>query len=97
MAKARIKERQVPAEDCNHVTISEHKQNDHIEAVRDIISTLPAGIKEVILLRFYNQMSYQEIAKLLGISQQAVNGRLRRAKKIIVNKLHHHDIAEVDL
>jgi RNA polymerase sigma factor (sigma-70 family) len=97
MAKARIKERQVPVRDGNPVTISEHKQNDHIKVVRDIVSALPAKLKEVIFLRFYNQMSYQEIAKLLGISQQAVNGRLRRAKKIIVKKLNRLTSIEVDL
>lgn len=97
MAKARIRERQIPVRDGNPATISEHKQKDHIELIRNIISALPAGMKEVIFLRFYNQMSYQEIAQLSGISQQAVNGRLRRAKKIIAEELHHQDIAEVDL
>jgi len=97
MAKARIKERQVMIRGDNPVAISEHKQKDHIEAVRDIISTLPAKMKEVIFLRFYNQMSYQDIAKLLGISQQAVNGRLRRAKKLIVKKLNRLTPIEVDL
>jgi DNA-directed RNA polymerase specialized sigma24 family protein len=42
-------------------------------------------------------MSYQEIAHLLGISQQAVNGRIRRAKKTIAKELHHHGFAKVDL
>ena len=42
-------------------------------------------------------MSYQEISTLLGISQQAVNGRIRRAKKIIAKELHHQDFSEVDL
>ena len=97
MAKARIKERQVPVRDCNPHTIDEHKQKGHIEVVRHIISGLPARMKEVIFLRFYNQMSYQEISKLLGISQEAVNGRLRRAKKLIVKKLGRHTSIEVDL
>jgi len=97
MAKVRIKERQILVRDCNPVTIDETKQKDHIEAIRDIISALPANLKEVIFLRFYNQMSYQEIAKLLGISRQAVNGRLRRAKKLIVKKLDWLTSIEVDL
>jgi RNA polymerase sigma-70 factor (ECF subfamily) len=97
MAKVRIKERQILTGDCNPVTIDGSKQKDHIELIKDIVSALPARLKEVIFLRFYNQMSYQEIANLLGISQQAVNGRLRRAKKIIAKELNRRDIAEVDL
>jgi RNA polymerase sigma-70 factor (ECF subfamily) len=97
MAKARIKERHVPVRNGNPATISEHKQKDYIELISNVVSTLPSKMKEVIFLRFYNQMSYQEIAKLSGISQQAVNGRIRRAKKIIAKELHHQDIAEVDL
>ncbi len=97
MAKARIKERQISAGNNNPATMSEHKQKERIEIIRNIISSLPAGMKEVIFLRFYNQISYQDIAKLLGISQQAVNGRLRRAKKLIVKKLNRLTSIEVDL
>jgi len=37
----------------------------------------------VIFLRFYNEMSYEQMAKVLGATQQAIDGRLRRAKKQI--------------
>jgi DNA-directed RNA polymerase specialized sigma24 family protein len=42
-------------------------------------------------------MSYQQISDILGISQEAVNGRLRRAKKLIAKKLFRKGNAEVNL
>jgi RNA polymerase sigma factor (sigma-70 family) len=88
IAKARIKERQIPIQDCDSVTTDEQKQDEHVKVVRKIISGLPVKLKEVIFLRYYNQMSYQQISNMLGISQEAVNGRLRRAKKLIVKNFN---------
>ena len=97
MVKARIKERQVPIRDCEPVTIDEQMHGERVEVLRNIIAELPVKLKEVIFLRFYNQMNYQEIGKLLGISQEAVNGRLRRAKKRIIRELGRQTSIEVDL
>ena len=97
MAKARKKETFLPTADCDLVSKEQKEQDDHVEAVKNIIAGLPVKAKEIIYLRFYNQMSYHQISNLLGISQQAVNGRIRRAKKIIAKELHHQDFAEVDL
>jgi len=38
-------------------------------------------------LKFYNGMTYEKISQVLGISSQAINGRLRRAKKMIAKRL----------
>jgi RNA polymerase sigma-70 factor (ECF subfamily) len=97
MAKARKKEALISTDDCDLVPKEHNKQDDHVEAVKKIIAELPVKVREIINLRFYNQMSYQEIGNLLGISQQAVNGRLRRAKKMVAKELHRQGIAEVDL
>lgn len=97
MAKAKKKEALISTKDCDSIPKEQNEQDDHVEAVKKIIAELPVKVREIIYLRFYNQMSYQEIGNLLGISQQAVNGRIRRAKKIIAKELHHQGFAEVDL
>ena len=97
MAKARKRERLIPTEDCESFTSEDNKQDSHDELVRSIIARLPDKMREVIYLRYYNKMSYQEISKLLGISQEAVNGRLRRAKKIIAKELVRRASVEVNL
>jgi RNA polymerase sigma-70 factor (ECF subfamily) len=50
-----------------------------IEAVQQ----LPQHLREVIYLRFYNEMSYEQMSKVIGSTQQSIDGRLRRAKKKI--------------
>ena len=54
------------------------------EAILDqALQQLPQHLREVIFLRFYNEMSYEQMAKVLGATQQVIDGRLRRAKKKI--------------
>ena len=59
-------------------------QEDEREAIlNQAIQQLPQHLREVIFLRFYNEMSYEQMAKILGATQQVIDGRLRRAKKKI--------------
>ena len=65
--------------------------------VREALGKLPAEAKEVIYLRFYDGLSYDRISAVLGISEQAINGRLRRAKKRLAQYLRRSGFDEVDL
>ncbi|MHC4345629.1 MAG: RNA polymerase sigma factor [Planctomycetota bacterium] len=76
---------------------AESKGNDAAQAVREAIGRLSASDREVIFLRFYDGMTYESISAVLGISTQAINGRLRRAKKKIAGHLRRAGFAEVDL
>jgi len=73
------------------------QQNDAAEAVREAIGRLSASNREVIFLRFYDGMTYEAISAVLGLSRQAINGRLRRAKKKIAEHLRRTGFAEVEL
>jgi len=66
-----------------------------VEAVRAAVNRLPRRQKEIIFLRYYDEMSYEKISAVLGISQQAVNGRLRRAKTKIAFYLRQNGFKEV--
>jgi len=50
------------------------------EQVRAAIEQLPVEFREVILLREYEELSYQEIARLLGCPTGTVMSRLGRAR-----------------
>jgi RNA polymerase sigma-70 factor (ECF subfamily) len=65
--------------------------------VREALNQLPGEAKEVIYLRFYDGLSYHRISAVLGISEQAINGRLRRAKKRLAQYLRRSGFDEVDL
>ena len=66
-------------------TEKENQKDDHTEAVRRALWKLRAAEREPIVLRYYDDMAYEQIASVLGISQQAVHGRLTRAKRKIKN------------
>ena len=97
MAKARRRNKLFPIENCDSASNDEDKEDNNVEVVRRIISELPVKIREVIYLRYYDKMSYQQLSDILGISQEAVNGRLRRAKKLIAKKLLQKGSVEVKL
>lgn len=54
--------------------------NDQIKAdVRRIIDALPEPQKEVLVMRYYNDMSFKEIAETTGVSINTALGRMRYA------------------
>lgn len=67
------------------------------EAVKAALSQLPSDAREVVFLRFYDGLSYDQISAVLGISEQAINGRLRRAKRQLAEHLRRCGFDEVDL
>ena len=76
---------------------AESQENDLTDAVKKALGELSASAREVIFLRYYDGMSYERISAVLGISEQAINGRLRRAKKKIANYLRRNGVDEVKL
>ena len=57
----------------------EHQEND---AVRTLIEELPGHIREVLVLRDVQDLSYREIADLLDVPIGTVMSRLARARKL---------------
>jgi len=49
----------------------------------EAVQRLPQHLREVIFLKYYNETSYEQMAKVLGVTKQSIDGRLRRAKKKI--------------
>ena len=52
--------------------------------------------REVIMLRYYDAMTYRQMAELLGISTDAVHGRIVRAKRKIKRFLKQKGFSEDD-
>jgi RNA polymerase sigma-70 factor (ECF subfamily) len=66
-------------------------------AVKEALNRLSSEAREVIFLRFYDGLSYERISAVLGISEQAINGRLRRAKRKLAEYLRRDGFGEVNL
>jgi RNA polymerase sigma-70 factor (ECF subfamily) len=54
---------------------------DRLSELRRQVGRLPESLREVVLLFYFHEMSYAEMAELLGITEAAVNQRLNRARQ----------------
>ena len=59
------------------------------EAVRAALDDLAPEIRLTVLLRYFEEMSYEEIAVILQCSQGTVASRLNRSLKTLARKLAH--------
>jgi RNA polymerase sigma-70 factor (ECF subfamily) len=50
------------------------------ESVNDCLNLLPTEKRQLLWFRYWQDLSYAEISKLMGISERAVEGQLYRAK-----------------
>ncbi len=57
--------------------------NAAVDAIQQAIAQLPAEAKEIVHLHYFTELSYAQISQVLGLSSQAINGRLRRARQAI--------------
>ncbi|MBN1488427.1 MAG: RNA polymerase sigma factor [Phycisphaerae bacterium] len=64
-------------------------------SVRRALGRLPASARELIVLRYYDNLSYDQISSVLGISRSAINGRLNRAKKKLARAMKREGVLEL--
>ena len=65
--------------------LSQHQANDQM--VRQAMQELPAEFREIIILRELEEMSYKEIASIIGIPIGTVMSRLARAHQRLKQRL----------
>jgi len=73
-----------------------YNQEYRFDVVHRALWQLRAAERELIVLRYYDNLPYERIAKVLDISVQAVNGRLIRAKRKIAEYLKRNGCTEDD-
>jgi RNA polymerase sigma-70 factor (ECF subfamily) len=69
----------------NADSILEKKDTERI--VQEAINSLPDQQRIAILLHRYEDLSYEEIAKIMGVTVASVDSRLHRAKQTLAKKL----------
>lgn len=69
-------------------SLVEKQSQDQIdETVRSVVASLPEKLRVCIVLRYVEDLSYEEIASVLGIPAGTVAARLSRAHKMLAVKL----------
>ena len=94
MAGAMAREKHAETVDCSGASDPPGQEDDTVAAVREIILRLEPTMRDVVYLKYYGQMSYGRIAQMLGVSEEAVNGRLRRARGRIRQELQRRESTE---
>ena len=62
------------------------------EDVRDMIDLLPDNQREVVVMRYYRDMSFKEIAEATGVSINTSLGRMRYAMINLRRMAQHRDL-----
>ena len=80
-----VRQDQVKPKALNSLSLSEATREDEMidsqtrEGIRHMLDYLPAPQREVIIMRFYDDLSFKEIAQLTGVSINTALGRMRYA------------------
>jgi RNA polymerase sigma-70 factor (ECF subfamily) len=62
---------------------SDLARREEIEMLRRAIALLPVDARELIVLRFIEEMPYADIAKTIGSTEAALRGKVFRALKLL--------------
>ncbi len=64
------------------------------DVVQDAIMTLPPGDRQVLALRHFQDLSYLEMADVLGVPEKTVKSRLYSARQRLGDELRRRGITE---
>lgn len=62
-------------------------EQDQIEIIKKEIKNLPYDYQEILILKFFEDKSYEEISDILKISTSSVGVKINRAKKLLKQKI----------
>ena len=61
--------------------------SQHSRELNQVLDNMSARYREVIILRFFNELSYEEIAEKLNIPIGTVKTLIHRAREILISKI----------
>lgn len=64
-----------------HVAVAQRKRS--IEFVARAVDSLPEAFREVIVLRYWEKLRYEEIAMRLGVAEGTIKSRMARADRLL--------------
>jgi RNA polymerase sigma-70 factor (ECF subfamily) len=60
---------------------------DEVRRLLSEVEALPEDYREVLMLYYYQDVTYQDVARLLGVSAATVNARLTKARAMLRERL----------
>ena len=74
-------------------TRSDFEKREDADMLRSALSMLPVEARELIVLRFMEEMSYADIAKTVGGSEASLRGKVFRSLKLLRDALEQRGVA----
>jgi RNA polymerase sigma-70 factor (ECF subfamily) len=62
---------------------AEDDNEDDLNRLRAEVATLPESYREVLLLYYHQDVTYRDLADMLGVSSATINARLTRARNLL--------------
>ena len=63
------------------------EQADELRHLMSVVEELPDEFREVLMLYYYQDATYQDLAELLGVSSATINARLTKARAMLRERL----------
>jgi len=60
---------------------------DELQQLMGEVESLPEEYRKVVMLYYYQDMTYRELAQLLGVSAATINARLTKARTLLRERL----------
>ncbi len=64
---------------------------ERAQELRALLRTLPAQSRELLLMRYWDELSYREMGEATGLPESAVKSRLHRARHQLARIAEHYD------
>ena len=75
---------EIPENEINKMQVSEF---DNAILIKELVHHLPKELEEVIILRFYQELNYSDIAKILKTSNSSAKYRVKKAIGLLRDEL----------
>jgi RNA polymerase sigma-70 factor (ECF subfamily) len=91
--RRKSKQTEVPMDEMNDLhadiqnPIHSLSQQERDSFIQTVIASLPQVLREVILLREFEEMNYEEISTIVGCPIGTVKSRIAKAREILKQKL----------
>lgn len=68
-------------------------EREERDAVQRALLRLPPAYREVAVLRYWNDLSYEEICQVTGLPESTIKTRLHRARRMLADALRAEGVA----
>ena len=70
------------------IDAQESRDQENLERIKEEVKKLPPDYQEILMLKFFEDKSYEEISDILKISTSSVGVKISRAKKLLKAKIY---------